>query len=346
MKRILWLAVLAALACGYAFAQVVATGLDNPRGIAFDDGGVMYVVEAGRGGAGPCVPVSNGTTSCYGPTGALTRVEGGVQKRVLVGLPSLAAPAGTSATGPHDIAIQNKNNVYLTVGLGAPPARRQQLGAVGNLFGQLIRANIPSGQWTPETDISAHEQETNPDGGALDSNPYGILKSGLSYIVADAGANAVLDVHPNHKIDTVAVFPNLPTTPPRQAVPTSVVIGPDGAYYVGLLTGGPFGVGLAEVLRVIPGQAPVVVVSGLTNVVDIAFRPQDGLLYVLEIAANGIPNFGTGALLRIAANGSKSVVAANLFAPGGLAFGPDGAAYVSVNSILPGAGAVVRTPIP
>jgi hypothetical protein len=253
--------------------------------------------------------------------------------------------AGTSATGPHDIAIQNKNDVYLTIGLGAPPARRQQLDSFGELFGQLIRANIPSGQWHTETDISAHEADANPDGGALDTNPYGILQHGLSYVVADAGANAVVEVRPNHKIDTVSVFPNLATTPPRQAVPTTVVLGPDGAYYVGLLTGGPFAVGVASVFRVVPGQAPTVAASGLTNIVDIAFG-RGGLLYVLEIAANAIPNFGTGALIRIEANGSKTVVASGLFAPGGLAFGPDGAAYVSVNSILPGVGMVVRIPIP
>ena len=121
----------------------------------------MYVVEAGRGGTGPCLLASTGANVCYGPSGALTRVSGGAQQRVLVGLPSLAGAAGASATGPHDIATQNKNDVYLTVGLGAPPASRQQLGEFGNLFGQLIRANIPSGQWHTETDISAHEQEAN-----------------------------------------------------------------------------------------------------------------------------------------------------------------------------------------
>jgi hypothetical protein len=337
--------LLTALASGCTFAQVVATGLDNPRGLAFDDG-ALYVVEAGHGGAGPCFINSTNTNVCYGPSGAVTRISGGTQTRVLTGLPSLAPATGIQATGPHDIAIQNKNVVYLTIGLGAPPARREQLGATGGLFGQLVQANLSSGQWHTETDISAHEAATNPDGGALDSNPYGILKSGLDYVVADAGANAVVAVHPNHKIDTLAVFPNLATTPPRQAVPTSVVIGPDNAYYVGLLTGGPFAVGVAEVRRFVPGQAPTSFVTGLTNVVDLAFRPQDERLYVVEIAAGAIPNFATGALLRIEANGTKTPVASNLFAPGGVAFGPDGAAYVSVNSILPGAGMVVRIPIP
>src|SRR5215208_1929621 len=34
--------------------RVVASGLDNPRGIAFGQDGALYVAEAGAGGAGPC----------------------------------------------------------------------------------------------------------------------------------------------------------------------------------------------------------------------------------------------------------------------------------------------------
>ena len=346
MRRVLWTAALTTVAPVCMLAQVVATGLDNPRGVAFDDNGALYVVEAGRGGPGPCIRASNNQTVCYGPTGALTRVSGGTQERVLSGLPSLAVASGMSATGAHDIAIKNKNDVYLIVGLQAPPSSRAQLGPAAGLFGQLVRANIPSGQWHTETDVSAHEQESNPDGGLLDSNPYGIVESENGHVVADAGANALVAVGANHKTSTIAAFSLLPTTPPRQPVPTSVVLGPDGAYYVGLLSGAPFAIDLAAVLRVVPGQTPTVAVAGLTNVVDIAFRPQDGRLYVLEIASNAIPNFGTGSLIRIEANGTQTPIGPSLFAPGGLAFGPDGAAYVSVNSILPGQGQVVRIPIP
>jgi hypothetical protein len=276
-------------------------------------------------------------------------VAGGIQQRVLDGLPSVAnqggAVPGGSAAGPHDISIKNKNNVYLTTGLQADPAARDNLGAGGKLLGHLIRANVRAGQWNAETDISAHEAAENPAGGTVDSNPYGILSYGQGHLVADAGANALLNVQQNHKIETVAVFPNVTTTPARQAVPTCVTLGPDGAYYVGLLTGGPFAIGVASVMRVVPGQAPTVFVGGLTNIVDVGFGP-DGRLYVLEIAANAIPNFTTGALLRIEANNSITPIAQNLNAPGGFAFGPDGAAYVSVNSTNPSTGMVVRIPIP
>ena len=59
-----------------AFAQtptVMATGLDNPRGLAFGPDGAIYVVEAGRGGTGTmCLPnpAAQPGTRCYGPTGA------------------------------------------------------------------------------------------------------------------------------------------------------------------------------------------------------------------------------------------------------------------------------------
>jgi hypothetical protein len=40
-----------------------------------------------------------------------------------------------------------------------------------------------------------------------------------------------------------------------KTVPNSVAQGPDGAYYVGELTGVPFEAGAARVYRVVPGRA-------------------------------------------------------------------------------------------
>ena len=60
---------------------------------------------------------------------------------------------------------------------------------------------------------------------------------------------------------------------PVQSVPTSVVVGPDGAYYVGQLTGGPFPIGGASVFRVVPGEDPTIYATGFTNIIDLGFGP-------------------------------------------------------------------------
>src|SRR5690349_17603325 len=97
-----------AAAAGTGFT-VVARGLDNPRGLAFGPKGELYVAEAGKGGPGPCTSSPEGGASCYGPSGAITRIWQGKQQRIVTGLPSAASkggkegPAGSNAGGPHDV---------------------------------------------------------------------------------------------------------------------------------------------------------------------------------------------------------------------------------------------------
>ncbi|MCA0250685.1 MAG: ScyD/ScyE family protein [Actinobacteria bacterium] len=94
--------------------------------------------------------------------------------------------------------------------------------------------------------------------GHVDSHAYSVVAYGSSWIVADAGANALFKVNKRGKVSTLAVLPAHPAkitaeiaaalglpdctigvTYRFEAVPTDVEIGKDGYLYVTTLPGGP-----------------------------------------------------------------------------------------------------------
>jgi PASTA domain len=329
-----------AASTGEASAQatfpVVMSGLDNPRGLAFARSGALYVAEAGRGGAGPCLlPVA-----CYGTTGAVTRLYRGRQVRIATGLPSHADPTG-AGTGAHDVVVDARGRVFVLFGLGfaIDPAQRTAFGPGGANFGKLVRLGA-GGALVPVADIAAYEATVNPGGPPVDSNPFGLLRDRTGWIVAEAGGNSLLRVASDGAISTLAVFPSRPVRP-TDSVPTSVVRGRDGGYYVGELTGGPFAQGAARVYRVMPGQPPQTFAENFTAIIDIAIG-RSGRLYVLQHATQtGL--MGSGALIRVSPDGTRTTLAAEgLVAPMSVAIGFDGDLYVSNRGVTPGAGEVVR----
>lgn len=332
---------------GNAFSQaseVVMSGLDNPRGLAFSPNGALYVAEAGRGGSGPCRVSSVGETRCYGHTGAISRLWMGRQSRVLDGLESHALPDGSSAAGPNDISFQGVGGAYITMGLGGDGAWKTALGSAS--FGTVIQMSA-GGKWRVVADVLHHESESNPAGGPVDTNPFGILAEPGSRLVADAGGNSLLGIAPNGRVETLAVFPPqanpTPVGPPTiEAVPTSVARGTDGALYVGQLTGFPFVQGLANIYRVLPGHDPVVYCGGFKAIMDLEFGP-DGSLYVVENATGGLffaPN--TGQLSRVAPDCSRTALLSGLDRPTAVAVGADGAIYVTNHGVTAGAGEVLK----
>jgi sugar lactone lactonase YvrE len=347
---------------GGGVLKVVADGLDNPRGIAFGPDGALYVAESGEGGPPPCVPGGpEGGEACFGRTGAVTRITKHSQNRVLKGLPSVSEPGGFAALGPVDLGFSHKAG-YLLLGCPACGAdTRQQFGAAAARLGKLLKVNQHGIRAV--ADFVRFEVANNPDQGAgaapgppIDSNPNGLLVGKRSQLAVDAGGNDLLKVDHRGRIKLVAVFPTqtvpnpgIPDLPPElevQSVPTSVVKGPDGAYYVGELTGFPFPVGGARVWRVVPGHDPEVFAEGFTNIIDIAFDKR-GRLYVLEIATEGLlsaepPTLPVGRLVRVDRDGSQTTLAREgLEAPGGFVLG-HGAAYITNRSVVADAGQVVK----
>jgi hypothetical protein len=357
---------------GVPAGTVIASGLANPRGMNFDKHGDLWIAEAGSGafvnGATPagatCFPGEEGGNSCFGTTGAFTRVHAGSQERVVTGLPSIGdQTTGGSALGASDI-LPDGHHVVGLIGAGGNPTDRAQLEAVdpaAGLFGHIVKVNPWNGTVWPFADFVQYEATNNPDKnteeGGVDSDAYGLLARHGGYVVADAGGNDVLSV--KHKqITTLATFAStlVPAPPfiqppppggmiPMQAVPTSVAMRPhDPDLYVGQLTGFPFVPGAANVYRIKPDGTTEVFASGFTNIVDIAWG-RNGSLYVLEISANGLAsdNPGPGALYRVSADGtSRTLVAGDgLVSPTAVAFGKDGTVYVSNNGMSATDGEVI-----
>ena len=351
MRKLLLLGgVLAALAIpagasGSTITQVMH-GLDNAKGLAFGPEGALYVAEAGRGGpaTGLCwtSPRPDLGLRCYGATGAISRYWHGEQERIVTGLPSLENPtfAGPAA-GPQHISFQGRGGMYVTIGFGGDPSVIDSIFG-GIAFGELLKIT-PSGDWRSVADIAAYEGANNPDGLQVDTNPYGLLALPGHQLVTDAGGNSLLDVRADGSISTVTTFPKvLGGFGPADAVPTDVVLGPDGAYYVSNLSGVPFTPGSALVWRVLPDGSKTVYAAGLTQVTDLAFGP-DGSLYVLQHAA--APFFGgPGSIVRIAPGGARTTVdtQGRLNHPAGLVVGSDGALYVANFSIAPNNGEVLK----
>jgi hypothetical protein len=332
--------VFAAAAADPVTVTVVMSGLDNPRGLVLGPEGAVYVAEAGRGGPGPCQTMSaTREFRCYGPTGAITRLRRGVQTRVVTGLPSHATPTGATAAGPNDISFQG-HGAYLTIGLGGTPAERANFGPGAGLFGTLARLDA-SGKVHEAADIAEYQATVNPGGGGFDSNPFGLLAEHRSRVVTDAGGNALLRIKADGTISTLAVFPSRAQGRSTDAVPTSVVVGPDDAYYVGELSGGPFATGAANVYRVEPGHAPQVVLAGFTTIIDLAFGPDDSL-YVLEHSTGPAFFARPGQITRVAPDGTRSIVYGGLIRPTSLLVDDDGTIYVTNNAVAAGVGQVLK----
>jgi hypothetical protein len=334
-----------------------AAGLNNPRLISTGPDGALYVAEAGTGGDGPCGPGPEGEPACLGATGSVARVTAGAVDRVLTGLPSIAGPQGENPIGPQDVQLQPGGNFAVSMGAGIEAEARD-----GTFHAPLL-GTVYSGRFdhrgnptrTRVTDLVAFEAAHNPDGSELhDSDPSGMLATGGSYVVADAGGNTLLHATRGGQVKVLAVFPDRPVDFPfpgfpMQAVPTSVAIGPDGAYYVSQLTGFPFPTAGANIYRVVPGQAPTVWASGLTNVTDLAW---DGdRLYAVQLSnvghtnETGLPMGSLVAVHRGANDAAAQMVGGPLPMPYGVAIRGGDAYVTACTACGAGAGFVAQVPL-
>jgi hypothetical protein len=331
---------------------VIADHLNNPRGLAPAPGGGLYLAEAGRGGK-VCLAGGEQGTTCLGLTGSFDLVTKHGVKRLVTGLVSGSGAGGVAAEGPVSVSRGPDGTFYGQFGLnthvvppkGAIPGylRAAALAELGRLVrvsphhGVKVVSNVGDQDWKWTSTRVNLAPKSFPD-----SNPNAVLYSHGRWFVADAGANALAEVHRNGAAKVIAFFGVPKGSQGDSSVPTCVARGPDGALYVGELLGGFYSPGHARIWRVVPGHAPKVWATGLTTVQGCGFG-RDGAFYATEYQVGGLNEGPTanpaGDVVRIDRHGHRTHLGAGqLFYPSGFAAGSDGAIYVSNCSIAPAGG--------
>ncbi len=339
---------------------VVMSGLDNPRGVAMASDGTIYVAESGNTTLnGVCIATPPRGDTCWSGTGAISRLRRGVQERIATHMPSTFLRIrqrdpvtgvdrflSLDATGPHHLVVGESDAGMLTMGLGIDPALRPALGPDAAALGHLIRF-LPNGKWNVAEDIAAFEAANNPDTRGLNSNAYGLAMVRGRALVADAGANDVIEVAPNGAMSLVAVFPRIPKPAGLpgpalvEAVPTAVRVGVDGALYVSHLTGVPFAAGLSAIYRLADDGTATMVAGGFKSIIDFDIAG-DGTIYVLQHASSPFNMEGPGRLIAVSPDGTRTTRLDNLVYPTAVLVGRDDDLYVTNVGTTSGQGQLLR----
>ena len=336
--------------------SVVASGLDNPRGLTFGPDGKLYVALGGIGGnmsttPKQCqqVPVPIGPETGGFTSSIVTVAPNGTVTPVATGLPSSSttADSGGLTSGVADVDFIGHTLYALISGAGCSHGL---LGTNNEIL--RVNGNGTTTQVANLSDFLKANPVANPE--PDDFEPDGTWYSMVPY------KGDLYAVEPNHgEVDRINPWTGEisrvvdVSASQGHIVPTSIAFGGlFGGLALGNLGTFPVTPGSEQLMRVNPFSGNLSVVrKGFTTMLGLDFDLW-GNLYVLEsMTAPGIPGSGqqgTGMIVSIDPWGQQTTVATGLTMPGGMTMGPDGNLYVSNFSFAgqPGQGQIVRVAIP
>jgi sugar lactone lactonase YvrE len=339
---------------GGSNVSVLASGLNNPRGLTFGPNGQLYVAEGGLGGTtmntvGQCLqaPPPVGPYTSSGNSASISKIDPSTGARTIVAgnLPSsqTSLALGGLVSGVADVAFVKGRLYALISGAGCSHG----LAGTNNA---IVRVNA-DGTTSQVANLSEFLM-THPVANPEPSVPPGDFEpDGTWYSMTNKG-DALYALEPNHQeldrierngqISRVVDFSKTFRAPADWRGPT-VITRFKGSFYVGTLMPVPIVPGSAQVFKVSPGGHFTLYAGGFTTILGIAFD-RDGRLYVLEMSnAPGEPTPGKGDIVRVDGN-QRTTIASGLIFPTGMTMGPDGNLYVSNFGFGggPGMGQVLR----
>ena len=328
-------------ATGSAVATVFSTGLVNPRGLKFGPDGKLYVAEGGfpvpptigapPGLGGVCSTGGGGPGEYFGSTtgSRISRIDASGHVETFVdGLPS--SVAGPFASGVADVAFVGNTLYAIFAGAGCSHG-------VPSIPNGVIRVNSDR-SWTMIANLSAFQQ-AHPVANPTDPITGDFEPDGTWYSMI-AVRGDLYAIEPNHgeldKITPSGEVSRVVDISASQGHVVPTVVTQHGVFYVSNLGQfDPDTINTQSVYHITPSGNIKVVATGLSKVLGIAFDRRDRM-YVLESSfstSDPFPEPATARLIRILPNGKQEVLidgsSGILSVPAGMAFGPDGALYIS-----------------